>query len=232
MLLLSSLPLNHYEPPRPPPLQPTPFFFCLCLMFSLSLLISCLYLLFIYTHSAHTPDNSFMGFVSEELNETEKRSIQQNKVNNMAVVYGKEASMWKVQTSNDTHKLLLLPLQLLELYKSELFTPSNNGKTNSHCVIMSPPLLIFCVLLLSYVSMYKINEFSGGSQSTVYTAGTHTHHYVRNIMPCSHGHSYTFMPVCIQLHSLLNAMNVNTAHVSHLHAHINKLLANCHVLYC
>uniref|UniRef100_A0A671VFI9 alpha-1,6-mannosyl-glycoprotein 6-beta-N-acetylglucosaminyltransferase n=1 Tax=Sparus aurata TaxID=8175 RepID=A0A671VFI9_SPAAU len=45
----------------------------------------------------HTPDNSFMGFVSEELNETEKRSIQQNKVNNMAVVYGKEASMWKVQ---------------------------------------------------------------------------------------------------------------------------------------
>ncbi|XP_015237630.1 PREDICTED: alpha-1,6-mannosylglycoprotein 6-beta-N-acetylglucosaminyltransferase B-like [Cyprinodon variegatus] len=45
----------------------------------------------------HTPDNSFMGFVSEELNETEKRSIQQNKVNNMAVVYGKEASMWKLQ---------------------------------------------------------------------------------------------------------------------------------------
>lgn len=40
-----------------------------------------------------------MGFVSEELNETEKRSIQQNKVNNMAVVYGKEASMWKVQTN-------------------------------------------------------------------------------------------------------------------------------------
>lgn len=38
-----------------------------------------------------------MGFVSEELNETEKRSIQQNKVNNMAVVYGKEASMWKVK---------------------------------------------------------------------------------------------------------------------------------------
>uniref|UniRef100_A0A087X761 alpha-1,6-mannosyl-glycoprotein 6-beta-N-acetylglucosaminyltransferase n=1 Tax=Poecilia formosa TaxID=48698 RepID=A0A087X761_POEFO len=47
----------------------------------------------------HTPDNSFMGFVSEELNETEKRSIQQNKVNNMAVVYGKEASMWKGKDS-------------------------------------------------------------------------------------------------------------------------------------
>ncbi|XP_030646324.1 alpha-1,6-mannosylglycoprotein 6-beta-N-acetylglucosaminyltransferase B [Chanos chanos] len=43
----------------------------------------------------HTPDNSFMGFVAEELNETEKLSIQRNKVNNMAVVYGKEASMWK-----------------------------------------------------------------------------------------------------------------------------------------
>ncbi|CAB1344915.1 unnamed protein product [Coregonus sp. 'balchen'] len=46
-------------------------------------------------HKTHTPDNSFMGFVSEELNNTEKRSIMQNKVNNMAVVYGKEASMWK-----------------------------------------------------------------------------------------------------------------------------------------
>lgn len=36
-----------------------------------------------------------MGFVAEELNETERRSIQKNKVANMAVVYGKEASMWK-----------------------------------------------------------------------------------------------------------------------------------------
>lgn len=37
-----------------------------------------------------------MGFVSEELNETEKLSIQRDKVDDMAVVYGKEASMWKV----------------------------------------------------------------------------------------------------------------------------------------
>uniref|UniRef100_A0A8D2IS38 alpha-1,6-mannosyl-glycoprotein 6-beta-N-acetylglucosaminyltransferase n=1 Tax=Varanus komodoensis TaxID=61221 RepID=A0A8D2IS38_VARKO len=43
----------------------------------------------------HTPDNSFMGFVSEELNETEKQLIKSNKANNMAVVYGKEASIWK-----------------------------------------------------------------------------------------------------------------------------------------
>ncbi|XP_019358423.1 PREDICTED: alpha-1,6-mannosylglycoprotein 6-beta-N-acetylglucosaminyltransferase B isoform X3 [Gavialis gangeticus] len=45
----------------------------------------------------HTPDNSFMGFVSEELNETEKQFIKSNKVSNMAVVYGKEASIWKLQ---------------------------------------------------------------------------------------------------------------------------------------
>ncbi|KAK7807612.1 hypothetical protein U0070_013918 [Myodes glareolus] len=43
----------------------------------------------------HTPDNSFMGFVSEELNETEKQLIKDNKASNMAVVYGKEASIWK-----------------------------------------------------------------------------------------------------------------------------------------
>ncbi|XP_055079434.1 alpha-1,6-mannosylglycoprotein 6-beta-N-acetylglucosaminyltransferase B [Periophthalmus magnuspinnatus] len=43
----------------------------------------------------HTPDNSFMGFVVEEVNETERLTIQRNKVHNMAVVYGKDASMWK-----------------------------------------------------------------------------------------------------------------------------------------
>uniref|UniRef100_A0A8C2SII7 alpha-1,6-mannosyl-glycoprotein 6-beta-N-acetylglucosaminyltransferase n=1 Tax=Capra hircus TaxID=9925 RepID=A0A8C2SII7_CAPHI len=45
----------------------------------------------------HTPDNSFMGFVSEELNETEKQLIKDGKASNMAVVYGKEASIWKFQ---------------------------------------------------------------------------------------------------------------------------------------
>ncbi|XP_054607799.2 alpha-1,6-mannosylglycoprotein 6-beta-N-acetylglucosaminyltransferase B [Nothobranchius furzeri] len=55
----------------------------------------------------HTPDNSFMGFVSEELNETEKRSISQNKVNNMAVVYGKEASMWKLQQGKESFMEIL-----------------------------------------------------------------------------------------------------------------------------
>uniref|UniRef100_A0A8D0GTB3 alpha-1,6-mannosyl-glycoprotein 6-beta-N-acetylglucosaminyltransferase n=1 Tax=Sphenodon punctatus TaxID=8508 RepID=A0A8D0GTB3_SPHPU len=50
----------------------------------------------IYTdYHAHTPDNCFMGFVSEELNQTEKQFIKANKANNMAVVYGKEASIWK-----------------------------------------------------------------------------------------------------------------------------------------
>ncbi|XP_061907761.1 alpha-1,6-mannosylglycoprotein 6-beta-N-acetylglucosaminyltransferase B-like [Entelurus aequoreus] len=43
----------------------------------------------------HTPDNSFMGFVAEELNDTARMNIQRNKVNNMALVYGKEANMWK-----------------------------------------------------------------------------------------------------------------------------------------
>ena len=37
-----------------------------------------------------------MGFVSEELSETEKQLIKGGKANNMAVVYGKETSIWKV----------------------------------------------------------------------------------------------------------------------------------------
>ena len=38
-----------------------------------------------------------MGFVSEELNETEKQLIKDGKASKMAVVYGKEASIWKVR---------------------------------------------------------------------------------------------------------------------------------------
>lgn len=49
--------------------------------------------------AAHTPDNSFMGFVSEELNETEKQLVRGGKASNMAVVYGKEASIWKVSVA-------------------------------------------------------------------------------------------------------------------------------------
>lgn len=37
-----------------------------------------------------------MGFVTDELNETERQQVTLNKVRNMAVVYGKEAAMWKV----------------------------------------------------------------------------------------------------------------------------------------
>ncbi|KAM6049834.1 alpha-1,6-mannosylglycoprotein 6-beta-N-acetylglucosaminyltransferase B isoform 3-T3 [Theristicus caerulescens] len=48
----------------------------------------------------HTPDNSFMGFVSEELNKTERQFIKSNKVSSMAVVYGKEASIWKVSSQH------------------------------------------------------------------------------------------------------------------------------------
>lgn len=43
-----------------------------------------------------------MGFVSEELNETEKQLIKDSKASNMAVVYGKEASIWKVSPGRST----------------------------------------------------------------------------------------------------------------------------------
>lgn len=43
-----------------------------------------------------------MGFVSEELNETEKQLIRGGKASNMAVVYGKEASIWKVSAPPGT----------------------------------------------------------------------------------------------------------------------------------
>lgn len=45
-----------------------------------------------------------MGFVSEELNETEKQLIKGGKASNMAVVYGKEASIWKVSPAERKHQ--------------------------------------------------------------------------------------------------------------------------------
>uniref|UniRef100_A0A8C7V838 alpha-1,6-mannosyl-glycoprotein 6-beta-N-acetylglucosaminyltransferase n=1 Tax=Oryzias sinensis TaxID=183150 RepID=A0A8C7V838_9TELE len=59
----------------------------------------------------HTPDNSFMGFVADELNETERLYIQRNKINNMAVVYGKDASMWK-----DKEKFLAILNRYMEIH--------------------------------------------------------------------------------------------------------------------
>lgn len=90
-----------------------------------------------------------MGFVSEELNDTEKRSIQQSKVNNMAVVYGKEASMWKVQTRKNTHTN---HTPLLDLYKSliwqEQFAFSNSGKNRQiNSVVVS---FIYCFSSVLY----------------------------------------------------------------------------------
>ncbi|XP_055971388.1 alpha-1,6-mannosylglycoprotein 6-beta-N-acetylglucosaminyltransferase B isoform X2 [Sorex fumeus] len=43
----------------------------------------------------HTPDNSFMGFVLEELSGPERQLVTGAKSSTMAVVYGKEASIWK-----------------------------------------------------------------------------------------------------------------------------------------
>ncbi|KAM6905445.1 alpha-1,6-mannosylglycoprotein 6-beta-N-acetylglucosaminyltransferase B isoform 2-T2 [Xenentodon cancila] len=66
----------------------------------------------------HTPDNSFMGFVAEELNDTERIYIQRNKVNNMAVVYGKDASMWK---ASDKEKFLAILHRYMEIHGTVYF---------------------------------------------------------------------------------------------------------------
>ena len=50
--------------------------------------------------SAHSPDNSFMGFVVEQhLNDTLAEEIQRT---NIAVVYGKNDYMWQVSLYNRT----------------------------------------------------------------------------------------------------------------------------------
>ena len=56
--------------------------------------------------SAHSPDNSFMGFVVENyLNDSVNPEIQRK---NQAVVYGKAEYMWQVSTLSVPHRLILL----------------------------------------------------------------------------------------------------------------------------
>lgn len=45
---------------------------------------------------AHTPDNSFLGFVSEEAAREEAREEELDRKDRIAVVYGKQDYMWQV----------------------------------------------------------------------------------------------------------------------------------------
>ena len=46
---------------------------------------------------AHTPDNSFLGFVSVGEAREEQQKVDVNREKRIAVVYGKQEHMWQVQ---------------------------------------------------------------------------------------------------------------------------------------
>lgn len=55
---------------------------------------------FAFYISAHTPDNSFLGFVVEQhLNSSDIHHINEIKRQNQSLVYGKVDSFWKVSES-------------------------------------------------------------------------------------------------------------------------------------
>lgn len=57
----------------------------------------CQYLLVFFTVAAHTPDNSFLGFVVEQhLNASDIKHIDDIKRQNQSLVYGKVDNFWKV----------------------------------------------------------------------------------------------------------------------------------------
>lgn len=66
---------------------------------SLTIHLSFLYLLryFYFLAAAHTPDNSFLGFVVEQhLNASDIKHIDDIKRQNQSLVYGKVDNFWKV----------------------------------------------------------------------------------------------------------------------------------------
>lgn len=57
----------------------------------------CVYLFVFITVVAHTPDNSFLGFVVEQhLNASDIKHIDDIKRQNQSLVYGKVDNFWKV----------------------------------------------------------------------------------------------------------------------------------------
>lgn len=58
---------------------------------------ACKYLFTFITFVAHTPDNSFLGFVVEQhLNASDIKHIDDIKRQNQSLVYGKVDNFWKV----------------------------------------------------------------------------------------------------------------------------------------
>lgn len=58
----------------------------------------CQYLFVFITVVAHTPDNSFLGFVVEQhLNASDVKHIDDIKRQNQSLVYGKVDNFWKVK---------------------------------------------------------------------------------------------------------------------------------------
>lgn len=56
------------------------------------------YIVWFISPAAHTPDNSFLGFVVEQhLNASDIRHIDEVKRQNQSLVYGKVDNFWKVR---------------------------------------------------------------------------------------------------------------------------------------
>lgn len=56
--------------------------------------------IFFHLSAAHTPDNSFLGFVVEQhLNASDIKHIDDIKRQNQSLVYGKVDNFWKVPLS-------------------------------------------------------------------------------------------------------------------------------------
>lgn len=61
-------------------------------------------LMCIYVWPAHTPDNTFLGFVVQpHWSDEENKKLESIKRKNQALVYGKRASFWKVNIVTSQH---------------------------------------------------------------------------------------------------------------------------------
>ena len=83
----------------------------------------------------HSPDNTFLGFVVEEVNSSLSRTPEQEERRNISLVYGKDRTMWEGKENLVRVRFWILLIVMLL---------PKEGKNGSLCAICA--LVSVCVL--------------------------------------------------------------------------------------
>lgn len=116
--------------------------------------------LFVYFAAAHTPDNSFLGFVVEQhLNASDIKHIDDIKRQNQSLVYGKVDNFWKVLKSFlHLHTIYIFTLWNMYIWHLDMivfyrvYLVINNFENGKFCMVSFVLFHVHCTLFVDQVS--------------------------------------------------------------------------------